>query len=173
MNLQLQPQVRPMGAADLEQVLAWRNHREIRRYMYNQHEISLDEHARWFGRVSQDPKRHLLIFESDAMPLGFISINQLGEGGVADWGFYVAPDAPKGTGSDLGRVTLDYAFNQVGLHKLCGQTLAFNERSIRFHLKLGFHQEGILRQQHFDGLNYHDVACFGLLAGEWQANSER
>jgi UDP-4-amino-4,6-dideoxy-N-acetyl-beta-L-altrosamine N-acetyltransferase len=53
------------------------------------------------------------------------------------------------------------------LHKLCGQALAFNERSIRFHQNLGFRREGVLRQQHFDGEQYHDVVCFGLLASEW------
>jgi len=34
-------------------------------------------------------------------------------------------------------------------------------------LRLGFQREGVLRQQHFDGQQYHDVVCFGLLANEW------
>lgn len=156
-----------MGEGDLEQVLSWRNHPNVRRYMYTQHEISLDEHARWFSRTSQDPNRHLLVFEIDAEPLGFINIHQMGSGGVADWGFYVAPDAPKGTGQTLGQAAMRYAFEVASLHKLCGQALVFNERSIRFHVKLGFQREGVLRQQHFDGQQYHDVICFGLLANEW------
>ena len=163
-------QVRPMVSADLERVLAWRNHPEVRRYMYTQHEISLDEHTRWFERASQDPNRHLLIFECEGAPLGFINIHQIAPGGIADWGFYAAPDAPKGTGRRLGQAALQYAFSTAGLHKLCGQALSYNERSIRFHQKLGFQQEGILRQQHFDGQHYHDVVCFGLLANEWHMN---
>ena len=159
--------VRTMGEGDLEQVLAWRNHPEVARYMYTQHEISLDEHARWFSRTSQDPNRHLLVFEIDAEPLGFINIHQMGSGGVADWGFYVAPDAPKGTGQALGQAAMRYAFEVASLQKLCGQALVFNERSIRFHMKLGFQREGVLRHQHFDGQQYHDVICFGLLANEW------
>lgn len=159
--------VRPMAESDLEQVLSWRNHPEVRRYMYTQHEISLEEHARWFARASQNPERHLLVFEMDTIPLGFINIHQIGNGGIADWGFYTAPDAPKGTGRALGEATLRYAFETVGLHKLCGQALAFNERSSNFHLALGFQSEGVLRQQHFDGQRYHDVVCFGLLASEW------
>lgn len=159
--------VRPMTEGDLERVLSWRNHPEVRRFMYTQHEISLEEHARWFTRASQDGERHLLIFEIDATPLGFININRIASGGIADWGFYVAPDAPKGTGRALGVTALRYAFDSASLHKLCGQALAFNERSIRFHLNLGFQREGVLRQQHFDGQQYHDVVCFGLLASEW------
>ena len=159
--------VRPMKEGDLEQVLAWRNHPDIRRYMYTQHEISLEEHTRWFARASQDTEMHLLLLEIDSTPLGFINIHQIASGGIAGWGFYVAPDAPNGTGRSLGQAALRYAFEAAGLHKLCGQALAFNERSIRFHLNLGFQREGVLRQQHFDGQQYHDVVCFGLLASEW------
>lgn len=160
-----------MNEGDLEQVLSWRNHPDVRRYMYTQHEISPEEHARWFARASQDSERHLLVFEINGTPLGFINIHQIASGGTADWGFYAAPDAPKGTGHTLGQTALRYAFKTAGLHKLCGQALAFNERSIRFHLNLCFQREGVLRQQHFDGRQYHDVVCFGLLANEWrQAN---
>lgn len=156
-----------MDESDLERLLSWRNHPEVRRFMYTQHEISFEEHARWFAKASQDPERYLLVFEIDGSPLGFINIHQIASGGVADWGLYAAPDAPKGTGHALGQAALRYAFDTAELHKICGQVLAFNERSIRFHLNLGFQHEGILRQQHFDGQQYHDVVCLGLLASEW------
>lgn len=162
-----QTNVRKMTESDLKQVLAWRNHLEIRRFMYTQHEISLEEHTRWFTQASQNPEKHLLIFEIDENPCGFINIHQIAGGGIADWGFYTAPDAPKGTGKALGQAALKFAFSVIRVHKLCGQALAFNERSARFHLSLGFHREGLLRQHHFDGQNYHDVVCFGLLANEW------
>ena len=163
--------VRLMNECDLERVLSWRNHPEVRRYMYTQHEISWVEHTRWFTLASQDPERHLLVFEIEGNPFGFINIQQIASGGISDWGFYAAPDAPKGTGRALGQAALRYAFETAELHKLCGHALAFNERSIRFHLSLGFQREGVLRQQHCDGQQYHDVICFGLLANEWrQAN---
>lgn len=171
MTASVQQRVRPMTQEDLERVLTWRNHEDVRRYMYTQHEISLAEHTRWFERASQDSSRHLLVFECNTMPLGFINLHQIAPGGVAEWGFYVAPDATKGTGRQLGQAALHYAFIHAGLHKLCGQSLAYNERSIKFHCSLGFQQEGILRDQHFDGQNYHDVVCFGLMASEWQLNT--
>ena len=161
-------QVRPMTQDDLDLVLSWRNHAEVRRYMYTQHEISLAEHTSWFKELSQDSSRHLLIFESEAVPLGFINIHQRVPGGIANWGFYTDPDAPKGTGRTLGIAALDYAFNSSGLHKICGEALSYNRRSIEFHLRMGFKQEGIHREQHFDGQNYHDIVSFGLLASEWR-----
>jgi RimJ/RimL family protein N-acetyltransferase len=91
---------------------------------------------------------------------------------VADWGFYLAPDAPKGSGRELGKQALDYAFTQLGLHKVCGQALGFNKRSIAFHTALGFTEEGCLREQHFNDGKFHDVVCFGLLSHEWQARAK-
>jgi UDP-4-amino-4,6-dideoxy-N-acetyl-beta-L-altrosamine N-acetyltransferase len=166
----LQSQIRPMVHADLECVLAWRNHPDVRRYMYTQHEITPDEHQRWFERTLPDPKKHLLIFEENHRPLGFVNFNEVENECIVDWGFYAAPDAPKGSGRQLGRAALSHAFTQLKFHKVCGQALAYNERSILFHQSLGFQQEGILRDQHFDGERYHHVICFGLLCHEWQPN---
>jgi UDP-4-amino-4,6-dideoxy-N-acetyl-beta-L-altrosamine N-acetyltransferase len=161
------PSMRRMNHGDLEHVLSWRNHPDVRRYMLTKHEIGLDEHTRWFERASQDPARHLLIHERSGQALGFVQIHEIASGGIADWGFYLAPHAPKGTGAGLGLGALEYAFETACLHKICGQTLASNDRSIRFHQKLGFYQEGLLHQHHFDGQHYHDLLCFGLLAKQW------
>ncbi len=162
--------VRQMTQADLETVMAWRNHEDVRRFMFTQHEIVKDEHNRWFDRARMDPKRHLLIYQEDDTPLGFINIHEIAAGGIADWGFYADPDAPRGTGSAMGYAVLQHAFHTLRLHKLCGQAIAFNERSIQYHLKLRFLKEGVLKQHYFDGHNYHDVWCFGLLAEAWQAH---
>jgi UDP-4-amino-4,6-dideoxy-N-acetyl-beta-L-altrosamine N-acetyltransferase len=159
--------VRPMAQADLELVFTWRNHLDVRRNMYTKHEISFEEHRDWFERTQYDPRKHLLIYEANHMPLGFVSFTELKSSRVAEWGYYAAPDAPKGTGRALGRAALDYAFYEITLHKVCGQALAFNERSIRLHQSFGFEQEGVLRDQHFDGEHYHHVICFGLLRNKW------
>ncbi|AUM13742.1 UDP-4-amino-4,6-dideoxy-N-acetyl-beta-L-altrosamine N-acetyltransferase [Ketobacter alkanivorans] len=152
---------------DLESVLAWRNHPEVRRFMFSRHEIELQEHKAWFEKASKQANRYLLVFEQDAQARGFVNL-AVASGSIAEWGFYTDPSSPKGTGKALGNQLLSYAFGELKLHKLVGQVLAYNERSRNFHLRLGFQQEGILRQQHFDGEQYHDVYSYGMLASEWQ-----
>lgn len=164
--------VRRMTSADLEAVLSWRNHPEVRRYMYTQHEISTQEHAAWFERTNADAQSHLLIFELAQIPAGFISFKEHARGAIGDWGFYLAPEAPRGTGYQLGLEALEHGFIALGFHKVCGQVLAYNERSIAFHERLGFQAEGVLREQHFDGLQYHNIVCFGILAKEWLSRKE-
>lgn len=159
--------MRPMSDQDLSIVLSWRNHPSVRAHMYTQHEILPEEHQAWFHRCKEDPKRHLFIFEKDAVPLGFIQLTQQAETTIADWGFYASPAAPAGTGRQLGKLTLDHAFRIMSLHKLCGQVIGSNTRSQGMHKALGFSQEGILRQQFHNGQSYQDIILFGILREEW------
>jgi len=156
-----------MTEADLARVLEWRNHPSIRTQMFSQREIDADEHKRWFERCLETHSKQLLIFQDAGEPMGFVSFTMPDAGGIAEWGFYAAPHASPGTGGRLGAAAIQHGFGQLRLHKICGRALAGNERSIRFHQKLGFQREGALRQQHFDGERYHDVVCFGLLRTEW------
>ena len=150
-------------------VLAWRNHPAIRSYMLTQHEISLQEHRKWFERVQHDKTRQQLIVSDGIEPIGFVQFNPVTQGGIADWGFYARPDAPKGSGRKLGQAALEYAFKDLGLHKVCGQAIESNAASIAFHQKLGFTEEGRLREQQLIGEKYHTLYCFGLLANDWPA----
>lgn len=171
MNTNVACHLRKMAEQDLAQVLAWRNHDDVRRYMFGSGLIAMEQHQRWFAGATLDSTRALLILERDGVPSGFVNIKFDAQSRVGSWGFYVSPDAPRGTGKIMGKLALAYAFNNLGLHKLCGEVIAFNERSLRFHERLGFTEEGRLRDQYFDGAVYHHVISFGLLAGEWTTTS--
>jgi UDP-4-amino-4,6-dideoxy-N-acetyl-beta-L-altrosamine N-acetyltransferase len=159
-----------MTVDDLPLVLAWRNAPAVRQMMFTPHEISADEHRRWFERASSDATRRLLIAEHAGVALGHVNFGGVAPGAVADWGFYAAPGAPRGSGRVLGRAALRLAFVDEQLHKVCGRTLAGNQASMRMHLALGFRAEGVLREQQRRGERYLDVHCFGLLRREWLAS---
>jgi UDP-4-amino-4,6-dideoxy-N-acetyl-beta-L-altrosamine N-acetyltransferase len=160
--------VRPLADGDLMRLHAWRNHAQVRAHMFSQDEIPFEQHQRWFEASLADARRHLFIYESAGVPLGFVGFTRLGaHPRVADWGFYSAPEAPRGTGSAMARRALDEAFGALDLHKVCGQALEHNLRSVGFHRRLGFADEGLLREHHWDGTRFVAVRCFGLLAREW------
>ncbi len=161
---------RPIVADDLTLILEWRNHPDVRRFMYTQHKISMAEHLKWFSLVDKDSSRNPMIYEKQGVPVGFASFSLTVCEATADWGFYIAPDAPKGAGRQLGTAALNYAFGELSLHKVCGQAIEYNDRSIRYHKSLGFKQEGLLREQYFDGKNHHAIVCFGMLRHEWFPN---
>lgn len=160
--------LRPMRSGDLDLVLKWRNHVDVRRQMFTSHEIAPTEHASWFARVSADSRWRLLVLERDGAASGFVQFGPIDHSQIAPWGFYTAPGALEGTGAALGTMALARAFGELDLHKIWGETLAENVRSISFHLKLGFREEGRFISHHFDGRKHRDVVRFGLLAEEWR-----
>jgi len=162
-----QSHLREMTAADLEHVLKIRNHNEIRRNMLTHHEIAMNEHISWFHSSSQNENIELLVFEMNEECCGFVQFKKTHYPGVQDWGFFVSPDAPKGTGKKLGMAALSRAFKKDNLHKIRGEVLEGNQSSIGFHKSLGFLQEGVFRDHHFDGEVYHNIICFGLLKHDW------
>lgn len=159
--------LRPVTPADLPELLAWRNHPSVRAAMFSQHEIAPGEHRAWYERVSSDPSRCLLLATTTAGPLGFLQFGDVAPGGIADWGFYARPDAPRGSGTRLCAAALDHAFGALALHKVCGQVIATNAASLALHRRLGFAEEGVLRDQKYVNGAYHALICFGLLKHEW------
>ena len=162
-------QIRDVIKEDLLMLLTWRNHPNVRRHMFTQHEIGLEEHLSWFAKVSVDASRRSLIIEEEHQPIGFVQLSQVERDGVCNWGFYVKPNAPQGTGIKLGISVLNYAFEHLKLHKICGQALETNHVSNGFHQRMGFKLEGILRKQQRIEMHYQDLHCYGLLATEWAA----
>lgn len=161
-------QLRPVKRHELELIRSWRNAPEVRTYLFSTHEISADEHRRWFERSCADTGRRLWLYEHEGQCSGFMQLSDVVSGGVAEWGFYNAPGAPRGSGRAMGWLALEKAFREEQLHKVFGQTLAGNAASIRFHLALGFRAEGVLREHHRDSEGaYHDIHCFGLVRHDW------
>jgi UDP-4-amino-4,6-dideoxy-N-acetyl-beta-L-altrosamine N-acetyltransferase len=165
--------IRSMTFSDLPMVLAWRNHSKVRRYMFTQHEISLEEHTSWFELAVEDQSRRMLIIHDQESPIGYVQFSSVKTGGIADWGFYTRPDAKKGSGQKLGIAALDHAYGVLNLHKVCGQAIVSNQTSIRFHEHLGFKREAELREHKRINDQYHTLICFGLLASEWQSDPYR
>jgi RimJ/RimL family protein N-acetyltransferase len=70
-------------------------------------------------------------------------------------------------------LALDYAFNEIALHKLCCEVLAFNSSVIKLHQKFGFKTEAILREQFQTTSGFVDIYRFGILASEWREHRQK
>lgn len=151
-------------------ILNWRNAPEVRSNMYTRHEISFDEHCAWYEKLKNDKSRAFFIATLNHNPVGVIGFSEINlVKGIATWAFYASPEAPRGTGSLMEYSALEYAFNELKLHKLRCEVLGFNKTVVKLHTKFGFVQEGTLRDAFYDGESYHDIIHMGIFAHEWQA----
>lgn len=162
--------LRPIKDSELELMLSWRNAPAVRENMYTTHEISLTEHMAWWERINSSDRQRYLMYEFQEQPLGIVGFTDLDRGSQnSSWAFYASPNAPRGTGSRMEILALDYAFNELGLHKLCCEVLAFNTPVVKLHQKFGFKVEGILRDQYHRDGRFVDIYRLGLLASEWES----
>lgn len=75
----------------------------------------------------------------------------------------------RGYATEAVRLLLTYMFGERRFHK-CGTSVwAFNDASIGLHRKLGFTEEGRLRDHEFFAGRHHDVVLFGMTAAEFAA----
>ena len=76
--------------------------------------------------------------------------------------------AGKGYGTDAFRILVDYAFTRRNLRRVYLEVLASNERAIASYRKVGFVEEGRLREHCWVRGAYVDEVRMGLLRSEWR-----
>lgn len=161
-------QLRTIRDDELNLMLSWRNAPAVRANMYNRHEISKEEHLAWWARTSQRTDQLYFMYENEGQPLGIVGITAIDMvNGNCSWAFYASPEAPRGTGSRMEYLTLEYIFGLLKMHKLYCEVLAFNAPVLKLHKKFGFIVEGIFRQHHQINDIHIDIYRLGLLQEEW------
>ncbi len=75
----------------------------------------------------------------------------------------------KGIMTEAMTAALDYGFGAMGLNRVEVLTDPRNEASKALVRRLGFRQEGVLREDTFFHGRFLDDVCFSLLAREWRA----
>lgn len=73
----------------------------------------------------------------------------------------------KGYGTETIQLLLDFAFDKLGLNKVCMATVEYNERLVRSAEKCGFFIEGRKRQQRMHDEQYYDEIDMGVLRTEY------
>jgi RimJ/RimL family protein N-acetyltransferase len=92
---------------------------------------------------------------------------------TAEWGFALGSRF-WGTGvfEESARLTLNFAFNTLGVHRLEARAAVQNGRGIGALLKVGAAQEGILRRSFLQNGQYLDQVLYAILAEDWKARAE-
>ncbi|MFD7764470.1 GNAT family N-acetyltransferase [Streptomyces microflavus] len=79
----------------------------------------------------------------------------------------------QGYAAEATELVLTYMFAEQRSHKCEVEVYAFNDASLALYRKLGFVEEGRLRQHEFFAGAYHDVVLLGITADEYWAGRAR
>ena len=108
--------------------------------------------------------------EFEGLPIGGIDLIMRSTKSLRAELGYCLSNCYKGRGivTEAACAVLTYAFETVGLHKICAKHDVENPASGRIMQKLGMRQEGYMKldAQRLDG-TYSDMVLYGILRDEW------
>lgn len=108
--------------------------------------------------------------EGSNVAIGLFQLRQLEPGfSTAEWGFAIGSGF-WGTGLFIGgaRLVADFAFEQVGVHRLEARAAVQNGRGNGALKKLGANREGVLRKSFLRDGEYLDQVLWTILVDDWR-----
>ncbi|MEH1854086.1 MAG: GNAT family protein [Nostoc sp.] len=159
--------IRYANRSDIKAILSWLNNKK--NLMLFQ-EFYLEDIEEWFD-LSEKGKEKLFILSDDNLEFGFVSIVgidqrnyncQLGR-------LIISNESMKGQGYGtlVTQLLLNYAFEQLNMHKVSVRVGETNIASIKCVLNSGFRFMGRERDGLFRGEYYVDMLDFDILINEW------
>ena len=158
---------------DLKNAVVMINNQAVTRFLNIMRPRSVPEERAWLESAmrNDDPRTvSYAIDSSDGEYLGSIGLmhidprNRSAELGISiarpeEWG--------KGYGTEAAILMLRHGFEELNLHRIQLRVYDYNERGQKSYARVGFVEEGRLRQAHFRHGAWHDVVLMGILADEF------
>lgn len=145
-----------------------RNQDSVRRSMYTDHEIGLDEHLKWVTRLKDDKKQIVFVVLVEEVVSGVVSVNAIDRSHKkSDWAFYLSEKVRGGLGAALEFSLLDFVFNVLLLEKLNCEVIETNEAVVKMHKKFCFVEEGFRRENIEKEGGRVGVFFLGITKSDW------
>jgi len=163
--------LRFVSPQDQSMILDWRNSEAVAPYMLRDTPISTEEHQNWFEQVLLDSDFAVFrIMEHEGVYCGLVSISNINnKERSADWGGYLAPDAPRGSG--LGKalmyLSVEVAFNQLDLSRILVEVIVGNTAAIGLYESIGFIRVQTIVNRAEQKQGFVDVIQMSLDQDDW------
>ena len=162
-----------MEPADAEALWRWNHDPEVMRWMQDGYPQSRSRVARWLTEeLARNEYGDLLLgveARADSRLIGLVRLHGTEpELGIAELDIYLGEKDYWGRGyaTDTVRTVCRYGFDKMRLHKITLTVVTENEAAFRAYQKVGFVEEGRLRQVFRRDGRWYDQYTMGLLEGE-------
>jgi len=169
--------LRPVHSDDVKKFFKWRNDLEIKTFsLMHPFPVTLESEEDWYENISRSKDNGMVIFSivENNNVVGFIklfNINWIHR--FCYFGIVIGEKSAhgKGIGTEATKLIIDYAFNILNLKKIILEVVDFNEKAISLYKKIGFIEEGRLKQNVFLNGKWHDVLIMSLFTNKILENS--
>jgi RimJ/RimL family protein N-acetyltransferase len=121
----------------------------------------------WFPEEKDEKGFWLEIWHKEShKPIGIVGLFRIHpQYHNAEFGIFIGENNywGKGLGTEAAELMVTYGFKTLNLHKIMAGVNATNNWSIKMHEKVGFIEEGYLKEMEYIDGNWTDVIMFGLL----------
>lgn len=152
--------LRPITDSDTPFIVRWRNTESVRKNFLYREPFTAEIHEKWLKEKVYTGKVIQYIIEYKGHPVGSVYLRDIDkENSSAELGIFIGENSVrgKGIGADAVRLMLDFAHNQLGLHRIFLRLIAENISAYKAYRKAGFVTEGIFRDmKKLDG-KYTDI----------------
>jgi RimJ/RimL family protein N-acetyltransferase len=170
--------LRPVERTDAALVQPWLNDPEVTRTLRTHGPMTLRAEEAYIDKMTQDPHSVLaVIVRRDAdQEIGMTGLHQIDfQNRNAVFGITVGERGAwgQGFGTEATFLMVLHAFEAINLNRVMLQVYDDNPRGRHVYEKLGFRQEGVLRQENYRAGRYGDTIVMALLRQEWQEVRDR
>ncbi|MDF7637645.1 GNAT family N-acetyltransferase [Leuconostocaceae bacterium ESL0958] len=162
--------IRPLAKADLPHIYQQKNSRSVMALWFEEPYTSYDELSLLYDRhILDQSERRFVIEEENAFAgvVELVDINTIHR--HCEIQIIIDPNFQgKGLAQAGMAAGLEYALDVLNLHKIYLYVDVENAAAIHIYQKLGFQEEGRLRQHYYAEGQYHDSYLMGLFRDEFQ-----
>lgn len=165
--------LRPLEHEDASLIQPWVNDPDVSRFLLVHLPMNKQVEERFIDAMSRSENDIVLVIVriQDDVPVGLTGFHQIQQknrnavfginiGDKECWG--------QGYGTEATGLMMQFAFDKLNLNRITLHVFEFNDRAHHVYKKLGFQEEGVLRQDHYCEGQYWDTIIMGMLRDEWR-----
>jgi len=165
---------------DLKKVWSYINDENIMKYLRPgiPFPFKFEDEEKWyesFNGLSEKSYTFAIERLKDDEYLGGCGINDIDwKNSFCEIGIFLSDNfCGNGYGTDALKILVDFIFNELNLNKVMLNVYDFNERAINSYKKVGFIEEGRLRDHIFRNGKYNDEVVMSILRREWEEMKQK
>ena len=170
-TLHSQLKLRPLERDDLIFVHELDNNESVMHYWFEEAYEAYVELSDLYDKHIHDQSERRFVAVLDGVRVGLVELVEINHiHRRAEFQIIIAPEHQgKGYATVATTLAMDYAFSVLNLYKLSLIVDCENQRAVSVYKKLGFQQEGVLRDEFFVNGEYRDVYRMAVFQPEFLA----
>lgn len=161
--------LRAMEKSDADKIVTMRNDSRILNQLFSSKLIGIEQHLNWFKRsiINKERIDYIICLNTNDEVIGTVNFSEINyKDQKSEFGILIAPEKwGNGYAYETSKRFIDYGFSELNLNKIYLNVFKDNKRALRLYKKVGFVEEGILKEEIFRNGEFKDIVRMAIFRG--------